>query len=164
MIYFITALFISTCAAIYVTLQDAWQCGESFPKPSPTVFYILAFTWGLPMTLAGLIAAIVLKARGYKPTKYGPGWHFEYGEGWGGVSLGIIFITSKSASEHVCQHEVGHMIQNIYFGVFMPFVVCIPSVIRYWYIRRHPEEEIEYDSIWFEGMATYAGNQYFKGN
>lgn len=49
----------------------------------------------------------------------------------------------------------------------MPFVICIPSAIRYWYrefIWHFNKEKFnklpEYDAIWFEGQATKWGKKY----
>lgn len=49
----------------------------------------------------------------------------------------------------------------------MPFVICIPSAIRYWYrefILHFNREKFnklpEYDAIWFEGQATKWGKKY----
>lgn len=46
----------------------------------------------------------------------------------------------------------------------MPFVVCIPSAIRYWYFefyrRKHNKFPCEYDAIWFEGQASRWGKKY----
>ena len=133
------------------------------------LFYLLSFTWGLPMTLIGCVAAIFLLAVGYKPYKYGYCYCFEVGEGWGGVNLGVIFIVSKDSSEHTKAHEHGHGIQNCWFGFLMPFIVGIPSVIRYWYMewlvnsgRKKYSELPEYDSVWYEGSASELGHQFMN--
>lgn len=128
-----------------------------------TKFYILSFTWGIPMTLIGCIVALILRAMGYKPKRYGYCWHFEVGERWGGVNLGIVFITSKNPSTHTKNHEHGHALQNCYWGFLFPFVIAIPSLVRYWYFiltpnKKHPP----YDSIWFEGQATEWGDKLMK--
>ena len=49
----------------------------------------------------------------------------------------------------------------------MPFVICIPSAIRYWYrelkyYRKGLYPETDYDSIWFEGQATKWGNKVYN--
>lgn len=125
-------------------------------------FYFLSFTWGLPMTLIGCITATILMAAGYKPQRWGYCWYFQVGRGWGGVELGAVFITSKTAPHSTKNHEHGHAIQNCYFGVLMPFVVCIPSAIRYWARRFSKKSLPPYDSIWFEGQATRLGNQFME--
>lgn len=130
-------------------------------------FYLLSFTWGLPMTLIGCIVALILLVIGKKPKKYGYGFHFEIGNDWGGLSLGIVLITDKTPSEHIKMHEVGHGLQNCYWGVLMPFVICIPSAIRYWYrelkyYRKGKTPPTKYDDIWFEGDASKRGTEFIE--
>ena len=131
-----------------------------------SIFYVLSFTWGIILTLIGLVVAAVLLCAGKKPKKWGWCYYFEVGEGWGGLELGIIFLTSKNPSVHTRNHEFGHAIQNCYFGPLMPFIVCIPSAVRYWYrrIRRAKglPNKTAYDDIWFEGQATRLGTKYNK--
>lgn len=127
-------------------------------------FYLLSFTWGLPLTLIGLIVGAALMITGKKPEKWGACWHFKVGKNWGGFELGLVFLTDDEPSEHIKNHEHGHAIQNCYFGFLMPFIVCMPSAIRYWY--RRIKQGIgkpcttEYDDIWFEGQATKLGTIY----
>lgn len=128
------------------------------------LYYILSFTWGLPMTLIGLFVAVALICVGYKPKRWGGCFYFNVGKIWGGVSLGIVFITDESDSEHTKNHEFGHSIQNCRYGLLMPFIVCIPSFIRYWYrefkTRKGIKLETKYDDVWFEGEATALGYKY----
>lgn len=128
-------------------------------------FYLLSFTWGLPMTLLGCIVSVILMIGGKKPVKYGWFWYFEVGSRWGGVELGPCFVVQKNAPESTKIHEAGHGIQNIKYGVLMPFIVCIPSAIRYWYreIRErmgHPCTT-EYCDIWFEAEANCLGAEHW---
>lgn len=130
-------------------------------------FYFLSFTWGLPMTLIGLIAALGLIVVGHKPKKYGYCLHFEVGGNWGGVNFGIVFITSKAPSTHTKNHEHGHGIQNCYWGFLFPFAIAIPSVVRYWYrelkyYRKGKLPTTEYDSAWFEGDASKRGTEFIE--
>ena len=50
--------------------------------------------------------------------------------------LGIKSQQFRGQDMPLIRHEGGHGIQNIIFGVLMPFLVSIPSFIRYWY-RKH---------------------------
>ena len=133
--------------------------------PAP-IFYFLTFTWGLPFTSLGLIAAIILRIRGYKPKKHGYCYYFEAGENWGGINLGLFFIVNKGSRKDIRDHEHGHAVQNCYLGPFMLIVVALPSLIRSRYrvyltekkgvdVRTLPP----YDSIWFEGQATRLGKE-----
>ncbi len=133
------------------------------------LYYILSFTWGLPMTLIGLLVALALICLGYKPNTYGGCLHFVVGEKWGGLSLGIVIITDEMVITRTLNHEFGHSLQNCCYGFLMPFIVCIPSAIRYWYRKlRYQKRNILpptcYDDAWFEGQATRWGTkmiQYF---
>ena len=128
-------------------------------------FYSLSFTWGLPMTVAGLISACVLFCFGFRPNTYGRCIHFTVGKKWGGVSLGIVMITSENASENTKNHEHGHALQNCKYGLLMP-LLSVLSVIRYWYRRimksKGRELKTAYDDFWFEGQATKWGTQYVQ--
>lgn len=101
-------------------------------KISKSLFYILSVTWGCIMTTIGALVSLILLILGYKPKKWNYCYYFEVGENWGGIELGMFFVTDKSSGIRIKNHEHGHGIQNCYLGVFMPFVVCIPSAIRYW--------------------------------
>lgn len=129
------------------------------------LFYILSWTWGLPLTLIGGFVTVILMIFGYKPKRWGPCIFIEIGEGWGGFEMGAFFLTCKNATIKCKNHELGHGVQNCYFGPLMPFVVCIPSAIRYWYRRIRESRGLKnltlYDSIWFEGQATRLGAKYY---
>lgn len=133
---------------------------------SKRVFYILSFTWGLPMTLVGCLVAMVLLILGHKPKKWGYCYYFEVGEGWGGLELGMFFLCNKNPTEHIKNHETGHSLQNCVLGPLMPFAVCIPSAIRYWYraIRQKIGKpcKTKYDDFWVEGSATRIGTEFMK--
>ena len=128
------------------------------------LFYLLSFTWGLPMTIIGYIAAGALLATKHKPQRWGHCYYFEVGKGWSGVSLGPIFIVSKDASSYTKNHEAGHSQQNCMWGILFPFVIAIPSFIRYWYreIRSRIGKPCTtgYYDIWFEKGASDIGIQF----
>lgn len=133
------------------------------------IFYLLSFTWGLPMTLIGCIVSLILLITGHKPKKYGYSWYFEIGNNWGGLELGVVFLTNKNPSTYIKNHELGHGIQNCYWGPLFPFVISIPSAIRYWYReylvrskKKKWSELPDYDSIWFEGDATKRGTKFIE--
>ncbi len=130
------------------------------------LFWILSCTWGAIMTSIGLITALILIIKGYKPHIFHYSIYFQVGSDWGGINLGAVFITSTTAEKRILQHEAGHGIQNIIFGIFMPFLVGIPSITRYHYreyLTKHGKAHTlpPYDSIWFEGQASRIGTKLF---
>ena len=129
-------------------------------------FYFLSLTWGLPMTLIGAIAILILKLTGHEVKKWGYCYYTKVGKGWGGVNLGMFLITCEDTNNMVLNHEHGHALQNCIWGILMPFVIGIPSLVRYWYITVKVMLDInydyDYDAIWFEGQATRWGTEFIK--
>ena len=122
-------------------------------------YYILSYTWGILISIIGLIIAAALFIMGKRPVKNLYGWTFVVGKNWGGLSLGPISLICERGNKHTYLHEFGHSIQNCYFGPFMIFI-CIASAGRYWYRRIFNITNPPYDSIWFEGQATKLGELY----
>ena len=133
-----------------------------------SLYLILSFTWGLPLTLIGCIVAAALMIFGIKPKRFLYGFYFPITNG-SGFNMGPIFIVSKNPSEYLLKHEFGHSIQNCFFGPFVFLLVIIPSVIRFWYreylvfTKQSTYSELPpYDNIWFEGTATKLGEKYLR--
>lgn len=132
------------------------------------LFNLLSWTWGLPLTLIGYIVTSIFKAMGYKVEKFGYCHCVTYGHNWGGVSFGPFMIVCEEAQEHTKAHEHGHAIQNCWLGFLAPFVVNIPSAVRYWHrmalLKQGKIEEYkklpDYDSAWFEYSATNLGTEF----
>lgn len=101
-------------------------------KINKPLYYILNCTWGCIMTLIGAVVALVLMCAGKKPQKHAGCTYFNIGKSWGGMELGCFFLTDSHDSNSTKNHEFGHSLQNCLWGPLFPFVVCIPSAIRYW--------------------------------
>lgn len=95
------------------------------------LYYLLNITWGLLATTVGIISTLVLLCFGIKPKRYGHTWYTPIGEHWGGLELGLCFIVDKSESKATLRHEYGHTAQNAVWGPLFPFIISIPSAIRY---------------------------------
>ena len=137
-------------------------------KISTVCFWLLSLTWGCLLTIPGLLSAIILILFGYKPHVFAGRYIyfvFDNNQYWG-FNLGTVFFVCKNVAsdgELMC-HEAGHGVQNILYGVFTPFIVTIPSIIRFqyreWIGRHYPEKYTRlppYNSIWFEAQATDCG-------
>lgn len=132
------------------------------------LFYLIQFTWGLPVTITGVFATLALLCGGYKP-KLNQGYiYFVVGKNWGGVNFGCFIVLSETSakSKYTILHEMGHGIQNLMYGFLMPFIVSIPSTIRYWYRRfiihiGKGDALPDYYSIWFEKQASELGEKYY---
>lgn len=168
-LFIILFVFFSACLLSYIAINSAYISGKCQALSAPKhkwVYYLLQFTWGLPMNIAGLIVAASLMICGRRPVRYGWGWCFEHEGDWG-LELGIFFIAPPD-SIHTKNHEHGHGIQNIYFGPLTMFVISLPSICRFWWrkLRQKFGKPITtgYDDIWFEGQATKSGFLFMENN
>ena len=71
---------------------------------------------------------------------------------WGGFEMGLMFVRDQCSYYTLNKHEFGHTFQNCLLGPFMPFLVSIPSAIRYWYRELKYERKslippTDYDAI-----------------
>ena len=134
---------------------------------SKKAFYTLNLTWGIIMTAIGALVAVALLVTKHKPHVHCGCVYFEVGKpGWGGMELGLFFLCSPTASMHTKKHEVGHAVQNCKWGPAMPFVICLPSAIRWWYRKlKYTDKGLTpptaYDDIWFEGEASKLGYELY---
>lgn len=135
------------------------------------LYWIGQLTWGIIMSLIGLITALIciIFLKG-KVHRNGFTFIVEVGGNWGGINLGCVSLCGGYTTvcpdenwfQHTRRHEFGHSLQNLIFGPLFPFIVAIPSAIRYHYQNYRSKKGLpnkEYDAIWFEGMATKWGSK-----
>ena len=99
------------------------------------LIWIISLTWGFPMTLVGLFAILILLIQGKRFKKFGPIICFPITDGWG-LNLGVVAIVPKDFNFNTNCHEFGHCLQACLFGPIMPFVIAIPSVVRFWFRKQ----------------------------
>ena len=132
-------------------------------------YWFLSLTWGLLMTVIGLLvtAFIIVFLRG-KVHKNGFSYIVEIGGNWGGVNLGVASLcggyTATCPNEewfqHTRRHEFGHGLQNCVFGPLFPFLVAIPSAVRYHYQNWRSKKGLhnkDYDAAIYEYTASKYG-------
>ena len=111
--------------------------------------------------IAGLVAGILvfvnLFTKNMEFKKYHGVLEIKIGKNWGGCDLGLVYLRDTTSGASVSNHELGHSFQ-VWLGIFFPFVVAIPSAIRWWIRRLQPNKQHKpYDSAWFEDSATKCG-------
>ena len=131
------------------------------------LYYLLHFTWALPINLIMFIIIIILRLAGHPIKRFGNMWYVVIGRYWGGLSVGTFFLIDKYELPYTMLHESGHGIQTALWGILTPFVVYIPSALRYWYreLRYKLKRVIpktKYDDIWFEGQASNWGRSAYE--
>ena len=135
------------------------------------LWVVLNLTWGILGTLIGLLTALVVTLLPIKKkyTRERMVIRITYGDNWGGLS-GVFFILvadnmGDEWTEHTIKHEIGHTFQNAVLGPLYPFIVIIPSVVRYQILNfrsKRGKPNPPYDGVWFEASATDAGTEFFE--
>lgn len=120
------------------------------------LFYLLQFTWGLPVNLAGLILFLCFRRR-FRHEKFCNGLVTLLPGNRGGLSLGIfIFLSVRdiSRSRDLCAHEYGHTIQCLVLGPLYWVVSALSSVIwRRCFAGYRKEYGVPYDALYCERTA-----------
>lgn len=133
------------------------------------IFYLIQFTWGILLNIFGLLMALFMLITFHKPHRLGTSFYFVCKKLKGfGIEGGVFVVLGADCDgDEIILHELGHGIQNFWFGPVFPFIVGIPSIIRYWYreikyYRKGLEPKTDYDAVWFEGTATKWGTKRYK--
>ena len=95
------------------------------------MYYFLQWTWGITMNVIGAIMCLVALCCKWPVQKYRNGVEILVSNNFGGLELGMFFIRGKDCPG-VAPHEYGHGIQHLWWGPLFPFVIGIPSALRYW--------------------------------
>lgn len=143
---------------------DITMKAGAFLMCHPVLAQILGATWGFIGTFIGAVEMLVALMRKNKTVGRFNGFPYvKFGDNWGGLTASFGFLIADGMGEpwtaHSMQHETGHAFQNAIFGPLFPFIVLIPSAIRYWVVKIRGYRK-PYDAIWFEGSATDLGEKY----
>lgn len=123
-------------------------------------FFLVQFTWGLPVNLAGL--AVFLCCRGLRVERFHNSVVTYLPGDRGGLSLGVfIFLSVRSGGESLRVHEYGHTVQCLFLGPLYWLVVALPSAVWYHFFdgcRR--ARRLPYDALYCERWATAWGRRW----
>lgn len=122
------------------------------------LFYVISFTWGGIMSIIGLVVLLITLPFG-KIEIYHGRLYKRIGDNWGGLELGCFFLCDNQCGEHTLAHEVGHGLQNCIWGPLFPFVIGIPSALRYWLFNQTSQADREafvlfIGAVWTLGSIT----------
>lgn len=120
------------------------------------LFYVLQFTWGLPVNLVGLL--LFLCCGGRRRQRFCNSVVTCLPGDLGGLSLGVfIFLSLRDADRRrdLCAHEYGHTVQCLFLGPLYWLVVAIPSALWYHFGTGYRRARgIPYDAFYCERWAT----------
>lgn len=95
------------------------------------IYYLLHWTWALPMNIIGGIICLIALCCKCPVQKYRNAIEILVPWNFGGLEMGMFFIRGKDCPS-VAPHEYGHSIQMLWWGPLFPFVIALPSALRYW--------------------------------
>lgn len=131
------------------------------------LFYLIEWTWALPVNLIGLIGFIIFAKikkcrheRFYNATiTYVPG-------NWGGISFGtFIFMNPDKPDNWIYNtkiHEYGHTFQALLLGPVWFLVIAIPSFIWCNFkpcVEYRKKNNVSYYKLYCEGWANSWGQK-----
>ena len=127
------------------------------------MFYLLQFTWGATVNLAGLLVFLCCRKR-FRSKAFRNAIVTCLPGNRGGLSLGVfIFLSVRDTREYsrLCAHEYGHTVQCLLLGPLYWVVVAIPSVIWYHFFAGYRKKRgIPYDALFCERWATAWGRKW----
>lgn len=94
-------------------------------------YYFLHWTWALPINIVGAIVFLVCKMCKCPSYKFRNGYYVVVPQSFGGLEMGMFFIIGKGC-ESCIEHEYGHSIQMLWWGLLFAPVIGGPSAARYW--------------------------------
>ena len=98
------------------------------------LFYLIQWTWGLPVNLFGAIGYLYCKLRGYPSERFGLSRITYIPWNQGGVSLGLFIFIRKDHPNKIWTynariHEYGHTWQCLLLGPLYWIVIGLPSFV-----------------------------------
>ena len=95
------------------------------------LYYLIHWTWAIPMNIIGGIMCLIALCCKWPVQKYRNGIEIVFPKNFGGLELGMFFLRGPD-NHGVAPHEYGHSIQMLWWGPLFPFVIGLPSALRYW--------------------------------
>lgn len=132
------------------------------------LFYLVQWTWGLPVNIAGGIAFLIctkIKKRSFQRFGYSYIVYLPWKSG--GLSMGLfIFINGnrqKLWTYNTRIHEYGHTWQALILGPLYYIVVAGPSAIWCNFLENYRKKnDISYYKLYCEAWANHFGQKFSK--
>lgn len=125
------------------------------------LFYLVQFTWGLPVNAISGIIYLILKGK-YRTEKFKNSYITYIPGNWGGLSLGLFIFIAEGKAEgwtnNTKIHEYGHTIQCLLLGPLYWIVVALPSAI--WcnfFADYRKKNNVSYYKLYCESWANSWG-------
>ncbi len=129
-------------------------------------FYLVQWTWGLPVNLVGGIAYLICtKIKKRRHSRFGYSYIVYLPWKSGGLSMGLfIFMRDnhpkKEWTYNTRIHEYGHTWQCLMLGPLYYLIVALPSVIWCNFFQKYREKNnVSYYKLYCEAWANKLGQK-----
>lgn len=133
------------------------------------LFYLVQWTWGLPVNLVGGIAFLInTKIKKRRWQRFGYAYIVYIPWNAGGLSLGLFIFAKenhpkKNWTYNTRIHEYGHTWQCLLLGPLYYIVIALPSVI--WcnfFAGYRKKNNVSYYALYCESWANAFGQKFAK--
>lgn len=131
---------------------------------SRVLFYLIQFTWGLPVNLISGIIYLILKNK-FRTERFENAFITYIPGNWGGLSLGLFIFIADGREEEWTKntriHEYGHTIQCLLLGPLYWIVVALPSAV--WcnfFAGYRKRNNVSYYKLYCESWANVWGQKW----
>lgn len=128
------------------------------------LFYLIQFTWGLPVNLIGGIGWLALRGK-FRHERFKNAFVTYVPGNWGGVSLGLFIFMAEGRpdgwSRNTRIHEYGHTIQCLLLGPLYWPVIAIPSAVWCNFFDKYRKKHnVSYYKLYCESWANKWGSRW----
>ena len=128
------------------------------------LFYLVQFTWGLPVNLFGGLGYLILRKK-FRHERFKNAFVTYIPGNWGGVSLGLFIFIAEGRPEgwerNTRIHEYGHTIQCLLLGPLYWFVIGIPSAVWCNFFEGYRKKKgVSYYHLYCESWANKWGSKW----
>ena len=134
------------------------KCG--LPK---FLFYLVQFTWGLPVNLIGGIVYLIYYKK-CRHEKFCNSYITYLPKNWGGSSTGMFIFMCEHDEKWTYNtriHEYGHTIQCLLLGPFYWLVIGLPSAVWCNFFENYRKKNnVSYYKLYCESWANAWGQKW----
>ena len=128
------------------------------------LFYLVQFTWGLPVNLIGAVVYLVLYKK-FRHERFKNAFITYIPGNWGGVSLGLFIFIAEGKAEGWTRntriHEYGHTIQCLLLGPLYWLVIGLPSAVWCNFFDGYRKKKgVSYYKLYCESWANKWGSRW----
>lgn len=132
------------------------------------LFYLIQWTWGLPVNLIGGVVALICRAKGYEQKRFKRALITYLPWKQGGLSLGLFIFIRKEHPNEIWRyntpiHEYGHTWQALLLGPLYWLIIGLPSAVWCNFFEKYRRKNHVSYYVFYPEKWANAWGQKFSG-